>query len=1788
MKNFISIMALLCISLFSYGQCDYTLEMNDSYGDGWNGNSIDVLVDGNVVIPGATLGSGSTGVLTFSVTSGADVTTIWNGGGNWGYEITYNILDTDGMNIGSGDEDVNITTGTITANCPSCPAPSDLTIDSTSTTGAVISWSAGTAITTLEYQLLLAGETPAASGITTSENPLTITGCYSNTPYDLYLRSDCSGDYSSWALVSFTTLCDVITTIPFYEGFNSDSTTENCWTILNENGDGDSWDTSYMTNEFEGDEAAVMYTDFNSGSNDDYLISPGLTLTGNERLKFHQRVQSSNEPNDFEVLISTSGIEIASFTNVLLASEPYDNTTYIEYVIDLSAYSGDSYIAFHVPNGGLDGWRLYIDNFIVETIPTCVAPTDLTATASSFIDATLSWTGNEGASSYEIVLQNPGAGAPTGSGTLVSGVTYDASGLTENTTYEFYVRADCDADGFSVWSGPYEFYTGYCDSVPTSNDGQGISSVLLESTNFTSGGDLTYEDFTDQIVDVSQAITANLQVTFATGYTYDTNVWIDFNGDLVYDNDTELVYQGTSTNANPTTLDASFLVPADTALGTYSMRIGTADSGQATPEPCYSGSWGVTVDMLINVTEPPACVPPSDLDATATSFNDATLSWFGNEEGNSYEVVVQPAGAGAPSGAGDAASTTTYDATGLTENTTYEFYVRTDCGDGSLSSWSGPYEFYTGYCDSVPTSNDGQGISSVLLESTNFTSGGDLTYEDFTDQIVDVSQAITANLQVTFATGYTYDTNVWIDFNGDLVYDNDTELVYQGTSTNANPTTLDASFLVPADTALGTYSMRIGTADSGQTTPEPCYSGSYGVTVDMLINVTEPPACIPPSGLTVENITGTTADFSWTGADGNASWEYVILPTGSPAPTTAGTSTTETSVQFTDLDYQTTYDVYVISDCGDSEMSTWAGPLTFTTTIQTDYMLECGGENININYCYTSNDTTTWLFTSDSGLPLEIIFNSGTIEGTFDNLTIYDGTDNTGAVLFNNNTASITDFTGLVVESTLTSVFIEVDSDGSGNCENSTFYTPWNFVVSCKTCVTQSATFEVVGFCEPNQEFYIDVDITDLGSALNLNMTDGTATQTSQSTGVYTFGPYEANTNVIITVTNADDGSCSINSGDLTLICPPAPNDCSIIYAGEDTASCEDGSTNLTAVYHPLGQDTSSYDVTSQQGCPLPPLAGGTPTSIETDDVWSEAIELGFEFCFFGDTYSQILIGSNGVLSFELENADSYNGYNINSGDTLPNASNTTLSEANIFGVAQDIDPSVCGEINYMVLGSSPSRQFVVNFSEVCYFSCNDIKSSSQIILYESSNTIDINIYDKPTCLTWNDGLAVVGVQNIDDTIAFTPPERNTSVWEATDEFWRFTPSLGTNDYVFEWYEGTTLLGTNDTVSVSPTETTTYTASITYNLCAGGTATVTDNVIVEITPNPQPIAISEIVYQCPEGESVLEVTVDDDIAGTTTYYWTYNGIDMQSGPENTYLVPVGQFGEYLVTAVNGECFGDTIITVNEAPLFEVVATSETVYQCPGGESVLEVTVDADIDEIITFSWALNGSEVQSGPENTYSVPEGQFGDYLVTATNEEGCYGNTVITVNEATVPELEDGTSFTKCMNEDVELGITVLNPDLLGDDLEFTWYINGTEVQSGSSAYYTHTAEQENGMITVVVTDTASSCESATTIEVAYYMNQNCVDIPQGLSPNGDGLNDCLELDHLEDKEDIVKIEIFNRYGAKVFEMNDYMNQWCGQNASDGNDGSNELLPVGTYFYVVQFGSDKEPNTSWIYLNY
>ena len=81
-----------------------------------------------------------------------------------------------------------------------------------------------------------------------------------------------------------------------------------------------------------------------------------------------------------------------------------------------------------------------------------------------------------------------------------------------------------------------------------------------------------------------------------------------------------------------------------------------------------------------------------------------------------------------------------------------------------------------------------------------------------------------------------------------------------------------------------------------------------------------------------------------------------------------------------------------------------------------------------------------------TGSALRIAFNSGTIEGFFDDLTIYDGPDNTGTVLFNNNADGIQDFAGLIFQSTGDSLFLEVDSDGSVSCQSGSRL-EWDFDV---------------------------------------------------------------------------------------------------------------------------------------------------------------------------------------------------------------------------------------------------------------------------------------------------------------------------------------------------------------------------------------------------------------------------------------------------------------------------------------------------------------------------------------------------------------------------------------------------------------------------------------------------------------------------------------------------------------------------------------------------------------------
>ncbi len=97
--------------------CTMQVVLYDSYGDGWNGGSLDVLVNGVVVLNDITIASGSgPEYYSFPAESGDDISTVYTAG-SWSSENSYEILDGDGNVIYSAGN-VSIPEGVVYGTCP--------------------------------------------------------------------------------------------------------------------------------------------------------------------------------------------------------------------------------------------------------------------------------------------------------------------------------------------------------------------------------------------------------------------------------------------------------------------------------------------------------------------------------------------------------------------------------------------------------------------------------------------------------------------------------------------------------------------------------------------------------------------------------------------------------------------------------------------------------------------------------------------------------------------------------------------------------------------------------------------------------------------------------------------------------------------------------------------------------------------------------------------------------------------------------------------------------------------------------------------------------------------------------------------------------------------------------------------------------------------------------------------------------------------------------------------------------------------------------------------------------------------------------------------------------------------------------------------------------------------------------------------------------------------------------------------------------------------------------------
>lgn len=93
-------------------------------------------------------------------------------------------------------------------------------------------------------------------------------------------------------------------------------------------------------------------------------------------------------------------------------------------------------------------------------------------------------------------------------------------------------------------------------------------------------------------------------------------------------------------------------------------------------------------------------------------------------------------------------------------------------------------------------------------------------------------------------------------------------------------------------------------------------------------------------------------------------------------------------------------------------------------------------------------------------------------------------------------------------------------------------------------------------------------------------------------------------------------------------------------------------------------------------------------------------------------------------------------------------------------------------------IGTAPNRKCVITYRNYPLRYCTNLKGKFQFVLHESSNVIDIHLFNIPSCVTslnFN-GYATMGVQNLAGTVATAVPGRNNTYWTATNESWRFTP----------------------------------------------------------------------------------------------------------------------------------------------------------------------------------------------------------------------------------------------------------------------------------------------------------------------------------------------------------------------------------------------------------------------------
>jgi len=787
---------------------------------------------------------------------------------------------------------------------------------------------------------------------------------------------------------------------------------------------------------------------------------------------------------------------------------------------------------------------------------------------------------------------------------------------------------------------------------------------------------------------------------------------------------------------------------------------------------------------------------------------------------------------------------------------------------------------YASYC-TIGTTTSTYWISNFtttggtlnINNTSTYSAGG---YGNFTGQIVSQVSGSAFNFNTTTSSS-THGINIWVDWNNDLDFADAGEKVY---ASGGYVASASGTITIPVGTTTGNHRMRV-VADFLATDPASCGSTSYTEAEDYTVQVIAPPACsgTPIAGTAIATPTSASPGSSYivsatgfTNATGlTYQWQYstngggLWTPTGAPTGTYSNYTATAPALGVVTL-------WRLVVTCTASAQSANSASGTFTSvstqnvpttgnntvTCGTNIVLYDNG-GIGADYVNNSNGYTVL----EAGLGATINISGNYVTESIDYIRIYNGTGIGGTLLASYSGTGTINYTGTAGQ-TLTVQFYSDSSIVYSGFSLSVSYTGVCFPVCSGTPTGGTVT------TNPNTGWPTSpYTVIASGYTQALNMTyqwqyssNAGGPWTNAGAATSSYANYNATApasgvvywHLVVTCTNSGQSATSSNGLFTTMAVSDVVTGCPNVVSGglglngadHSPISCTASSTcvDLEANYLDLG-DTSTYIVEPILYNPPFSYSGlANPVSVNTDDVWSPVVNLPFNFCFYGNTYNQCVIGSNGILSFNTALAGTSSGYSFNS--NIPISGNTVLRENSIFGAFHDINPGVgtLKQVGWeLITLPTGCRALVASWSNVPMFSDNAILYTGMMVLYENSNIIEVYIREKNLdnagAGTWNDGNAIIGIQNSTGTLASVAPGRNglDANWTATNEAWRFVPN-GTSIASLRWYEGagTTgpMVGTTPTLNVCPTSTTTYTAEITYTLCNGSTIKQLDQTTVTI------------------------------------------------------------------------------------------------------------------------------------------------------------------------------------------------------------------------------------------------------------------------------------------------------------------------------------------------------------------